>query len=254
VTVLPDPPDFVTPGQPVEAIWGNEVVAWVREAVAIVNTLMPIGCVIMYGGGSAPTNWLLCRGQAVSQTTYDKLFAVVGTNFNEGLSTPPAGTFRVPNMQARYPVGANAGSSIGLSGFWNGSGIGEVGGGYTAVMPNHNHTVPSHFHTLAGQTGPAANQHYHKGPGGVGNRRFLIDGHDENNEVPLHYLPVGVGTDIGGPRYVSFADMTAFEEQPHTHHQAGETGPPSRTLETNLVGGGNQIPPGIAFNFIIRAK
>ena len=248
MTILPDPPLFVTPGQAVEAVWGNDVVAWVREAVDIVNTLMPVGCIVMYGGGSAPPAWLLCRGQAVSRTTYDKLFSVIGTNFNEGMGAPPSGTFRVPNMQARYPVGANAGSSAGLGTFWTGSGVGEVAGSYDAVMPHHNHNVPDHRHKLLGGE---IGEHFHRGMGGVGNRRFLIDGRDENNEIPLHYLPVGVGTDIGGPRWVSFADMTAINEQPAG--ASGETGPADRPLATSFEGSGHQIPPGIAFNFIIRA-
>ena len=111
--MLPDPPAFVTPGQPVEAIWGNEVVAWVREAVAIVNTLMPLGVCVPYGGANEPANWLFCRGQAIAVASYSGLYAVIGDRFNQGGPTVAAGQFRVPNMQARYPVGTNVGSSWG---------------------------------------------------------------------------------------------------------------------------------------------
>lgn len=39
---------------------------------------IPAGTIWLYGGAAAPFNWLLCDGQAVSRTTYDDLYAVLG--------------------------------------------------------------------------------------------------------------------------------------------------------------------------------
>ena len=251
MTVLPDPPDFVTPGQPVEAIWGNEVVAWVREAVMIVNTLMPVGIVTMYGGVLEPPNWLFCRGQAVSTTTYSALYAVLGDRFNQGGPAVGAGQFRVPNMQARYPVGANVGSSWGMGTFWSGGGVGEIAGSFDAVMPSHNHTVPDHLHRVDIWSGGQNADHAHYDDG-VGAYVLNADG---AYGTAIHYLPRGVGTDIGGPIYFHFSPLTGGTTVDHAHPVNGWSGAADRSLTSGLSGGGSsQIPPGVAFNFIIRAK
>lgn len=45
-----------------------------------------------------PAGWLEMNGQIVSQTTYAKLFGVIGTTYNTGAEG--AGNFRLPNMGA----------------------------------------------------------------------------------------------------------------------------------------------------------
>ena len=42
------------------------------------------GTIKMFAGSVAPDGWLLCNGQAVSRTTYSKLFNVIGTTYGEG--------------------------------------------------------------------------------------------------------------------------------------------------------------------------
>jgi hypothetical protein len=85
-------------------------------AISIYTQLVPVGSVLMYGGGTAPTGWLLCNGQAVSRTTYISLFTVIGTSYGVGDGST---TFNVPDLQAtgatamRAPVGAGTGISIG---------------------------------------------------------------------------------------------------------------------------------------------
>jgi hypothetical protein len=246
-----DLPDFVTPGQPVEALWGNDVVASLRDAIAFLNSLLPIGMVAMFGGTVEPTNWLFCRGQAISQTTYTGLYAVIGNRFNEAQPTTPAGTFRVPNMQARYPVGHNTGSADQAVADWWADGVGEVSGNYLPVMPHHQHPVPDHLHVLGNWTGgqSADHGHFDRGHG-----RYVYDGRQAGNETPYHYLPVGVGTDIGGPRYVSYEGSTGGTGNDHAHLLSGTTGASDRNLASGFAGGGSQVPPGVAYNFIIRAR
>lgn len=85
-------------------------------AQSIFTQLVPIGSVVMYGGSTAPTGWLLCNGQAVSRTTYITLFTVIGTTYGVGDGSL---TFNVPDLQAgsttllRTPIGAGTGVSIG---------------------------------------------------------------------------------------------------------------------------------------------
>jgi microcystin-dependent protein len=73
----------------------------------------PAGTVVAYApSGTAPSGWLLCDGTAgYSTTTYATLFAVVGYSYGGS-----GGSFTVPNMNGRIPVGAGTGSGKDSSG------------------------------------------------------------------------------------------------------------------------------------------
>ena len=48
----------------------------------IVNTYATsVGSIMIYAGATAPTDWLMCDGAEISRATYNKLFAVIGTQF-----------------------------------------------------------------------------------------------------------------------------------------------------------------------------
>jgi microcystin-dependent protein len=92
----------------------------------------PIGSLIMWTTGTAPTGWLLCAGAAVSRSTYAALFAVIGTTFGVGDGTT---TFNLPNYTNRMPYGTT---------------LGATGGSADAVVVSHTHTAtvadPGHNH------------------------------------------------------------------------------------------------------------
>lgn len=64
-----------------------------------------IGCVLAYGGSTAPDGYLLCDGSAVSRTTYADLFAVIGTAFGAGDGST---TFNLPKLDGKIPVGKDS--------------------------------------------------------------------------------------------------------------------------------------------------
>ncbi len=64
----------------------------------------PVGSVIDFTGQTAPAGWLLCQGQAISRTTYARLFAVIGTSFGAGDGST---TFNLP-AAGRVAVGRDA--------------------------------------------------------------------------------------------------------------------------------------------------
>jgi microcystin-dependent protein len=68
---------------------------------------VPTGVVMPYAGSSAPTDWLLCDGSAISRTTYSSLFALLGTTFGAGDGST---TFNIPDMRGRSPVGVGTGT------------------------------------------------------------------------------------------------------------------------------------------------
>lgn len=99
------------------------------------------GEIIMFGGQSLPTGWLLCDGRAVSRTVYPNLYAAVGTLYGAGDGVT---TFNLPNLSARFPRGSS-----------DTAGVGTLGGAAsvsktltTANLPPHSHTM-AHTHSTA---------------------------------------------------------------------------------------------------------
>lgn len=68
-----------------------------------------IGEIKMYGGTTAPTGWLFCRGQAVSRIAYASLFSVIGTTYGTG---DGSSTFNLPDMSERVPYGASSSDDL----------------------------------------------------------------------------------------------------------------------------------------------
>ena len=95
----------------------------------IVNDSVPVGSIQAYGGMSAPTNWLICDGRAVSRTDYKELFKVIGVFFGAG---DGATTFNLPDLTGRVAIGHNDTYSLGAQ-----------GGNKDAIIPYHNHSIAS---------------------------------------------------------------------------------------------------------------
>jgi microcystin-dependent protein len=121
-----------------------------------VDQVLPAGCIMPYAGTAAPTSWLACEGQAVSQTTYATLFAAIGTTWDIG--GEGAGNFRLPDLRGMFLRGAGTNATGSSSGA-----VGQPVSDYAAdTYLNHTHTDSGHTHTY---TTPNANQN---GPTGVG--------------------------------------------------------------------------------------
>ena len=87
----------------------------------IVGDTLPIGSIVPYGSSTAPTNWLVCDGSAVSRTTYSELFAVIRTSYGAGDGST---TFNLPNLKGRVAVGQDTSDTSFDT-------IGETGGSKT---------------------------------------------------------------------------------------------------------------------------
>lgn len=102
----------------------------------------PVGTVQAFAGSTIPSGWLLCNGQAVSRTTYAKLYSVIGTKYGSGDGST---TFNVPNLQGRVPVGVSSSDSD--------FDLADTGGEKThtliqAELPAHTHSVSTNgYHT-----------------------------------------------------------------------------------------------------------
>lgn len=109
----------------------------VKETLAKLLDTTPIGKIVMYAGSSAPRGWLLCQGQAVSRTTYAKLFSVIGTTYGSGDGST---TFNVPDMRGRSPLGVGNGDATGHTNHT----LGQKGGEETHKLTVNE--MPSHYH------------------------------------------------------------------------------------------------------------
>ena len=73
----------------------------------------PVGSVQMFAGATAPTDWLLCDGTAVSRETFAALFNVIGTTYGDGDGST---TFNLPDFRGRLPIGVSTEYALNASG------------------------------------------------------------------------------------------------------------------------------------------
>lgn len=103
----------------------------------IVNDSVPVGSIQAYGGMSAPTNWLICDGSAVSRTDYKELFQIIGVSFGEGDGST---TFNIPDLRGRIAVG----NGLGTASDAVNRNIGQTGGSERVTLSVNQ--LPSHVH------------------------------------------------------------------------------------------------------------
>lgn len=96
------------------------------------SSVVPPGVVVPYAGASAPTDWLLCDGSAVSRATYATLFGIISTTYGVGDGST---TFNLPDLQGNVAVGKDSGTF---------SALGDTGGAETHTLSESE--MPAHTH------------------------------------------------------------------------------------------------------------
>lgn len=89
----------------------------------------PTGTIIAYAAnGDIPEGYLPCNGAAVSRTTYDNLFNVIGTLYGEG---DGINTFNLPDLTDRFIQGSDTAGTVKSAGLPNITGrrVASWGGG-----------------------------------------------------------------------------------------------------------------------------
>jgi microcystin-dependent protein len=102
---------------------------------------VPAGAMMAYAGTTEPAGWLFCYGQAISRTTYARLFAAISTTHGTGDGST---TFNVPDIRGRVIAGqddmggTSADRLTGVSGSVNGDTMGAAGGAETVTIAQAN--------------------------------------------------------------------------------------------------------------------
>lgn len=113
----------------------------VSQAKLAAGVYVPIGGIVQFGGSSAPSNWVLCDGSAISRTTYADLFTALSTTYGSG---DGSATFNVPDLRGRMAVGKGTHADVDALGDNDGASLANR-------SPKHQHTVydPGHLHSVS---------------------------------------------------------------------------------------------------------
>ena len=86
---------------------------------------VPVGSIVPYGRTLIPEGYLACDGTTYNQADFSDLYQTIGLTYS--VSGDPVDMFRVPDMRARFPVGAD-GSGAGIPYFQPFNEIGDLSG------------------------------------------------------------------------------------------------------------------------------
>ena len=126
---------------------------------------VPIGTIVIWGGGDIPSGWALCNGENGTPNLTGKF--VTGANSNEDLKSVGGSTSHVHGNSA--PSSGGGHSHSGISGTSGNSGTEMYyGGSGEMAAGNHSHSlsgsvnaVANHSHTI-GNTNSADHMPLHK--------------------------------------------------------------------------------------------
>jgi microcystin-dependent protein len=149
---------------------------------------VPTGAVMPFAGTTEPSGWLFCYGQAISRTTYARLFTAISTTYGTGDGST---TFNLPDIRGRVIAGqddmggTSANRLTGTSGSLDGDTLGAVGGAETHTLTEAQ--MPSHVHGIDGANssmGAGAQFGDLNGTGVVVNTEAAGSGAAHNNVQP----------------------------------------------------------------------
>jgi len=206
------------------------------DGLATTDILMPSGSVIIYGGTSAPTGWLLCDGSAISRSTYAALFSAIATAYGVG---DGSSTFNIPDIRGRVVAGKEASASLLTSaiGGLNGNALGNTGGVQGVTLTSAQSGVPAHNHSLT------MNSHTHTFTGGSHSHSFvygLDNFHDISGSTPSGNFGSGQ------------SKATSSEQVTGSNATVTTTGSIANNSTANASSAHSNTQPTIILNYIIK--
>lgn len=135
----------------------------------VADLAVPIGAILPFAGINPPFGYLLCDGAEVERSKFSNLFDIISTTYNGSLPLVGVGTYRLPDLRGRFPLGKdNMDNGITVpnttGGFVDAGGgnadrvagtapdnLGEGGGQSSNSLLETN--LPEHEHNMQGSTG-----------------------------------------------------------------------------------------------------
>lgn len=192
--------------------------------------VVPIGSMLEYAGSTAPTNYLLCYGQAISRTTYAALFTAIGTAYGVGDGST---TFNIPDRRGRVSAGKDNMGGVAASRLTspvvdpNGETLGAVGGFQTIALTEAQ--LAAHVHAAGTIATVSAGDHTH------------------DLSLTTAVGGSGVAVSITAADVNKPVNQTALTAGAHTHTISGST------ASAGTGTAHNNVQPTLVNNVIIRA-
>jgi microcystin-dependent protein len=205
---------------------------------------VPCGTIAQWGTNTAPANWMICDGAAISRSTYASLFNVIGTTYGVGDGST---TFNLPDLRGRVPVGKNGGSFGTLAATGGAESVALT----AAQIPGHTHSgttaaAGNHTHTYSGTTNTTG-AHTHSLSGSNGGSTNLGPSVTSNSNGDFGYLLNGGRANSAGDHAHTFSGTTSDVSTTHTH---------TFTTDNGTGGGGSHtnLQPYLVLNYIIKTS
>ena len=110
-------PNFITNKTTVTDSYSTDTMLVYRPGAGLVNmtkdvlhrhlSVVPIGVILPFAGPQVPTGYLLCDGSEVSISSYTQLYSVIGYTYKNESYLQGDGTFALPDLRGRFPLGAD---------------------------------------------------------------------------------------------------------------------------------------------------
>jgi microcystin-dependent protein len=160
-----------------------------KEYADSVLRTVPVGGVFWWPtADAAPAGFLLADGTAVSRTTYDKLFGIIGTIYGTGDGST---TFNIPDLRGRMIAGVTSQGNLGAT-------AGSID--HTHTQPTHSHTQDAHTHTAAaahdhtvGTSGSGGSHSHTQGVSGAGGSHNHLGANHYHSANSLQTAATGGG-------------------------------------------------------------
>ena len=194
---------------------------------------VPIGSIMPYAGTNAPYGYLFCDGSEIERIKFPELFDVISTTYNGSTALSGVGTYRLPDLRGRFPLGKdnmdNAGTVPNTIG-----GYIDAGGGAADRVPG----------TKAQQLGADA------GASSVTLTLGNLPDHEHNMQnAGVQYSAIRVDTAINPPATTGFGPTAPGQAQFFNSSGPVKTPNTSFTLGTAV----GIMNPYQTLNYIIRS-